>query len=122
MSSSAAFLAALGVAASFLPAEILGYLNATPGWLPELAIQLAGAAWIALALLNWAARGHMLGGIYGRPVALANFAHFAIGAVTLVKLIRVAGGLPPLAVLTAGFTLFAVWFGYVLFGPGPQAR
>ena len=119
MSSSAVFLAALGVSASFLPSEMLAHAGAPAGWFPELMIQVAGAAFIALALLNWSARGNLLGGIYGRPVALANFAQFAIGAVTLLKNVGDVRDFPVLLVVTAGYALFAAWFGYVLFGAGP---
>ena len=122
MSSSAAFLAGLGVAASFLPQEIQARAGGAAGWFPELVIQLAGAAWIGFALVNWSARGNLLGGIYGRPIALGNFAHFAIGAITLIKSIPRAGDDAIVLTLTAGFAVFAAWFGYVLFGPGPQSR
>ena len=119
MTLSAAFLAALGVCASFLPREILAEVGAPGGWFAELVIQLAGAAFIAFAVLNWAARGNMLGGIYGRPIALGNFAQFAIGAITLLKNVSHARDYPVLLVVTAAYALFAIWFGAVLFGPGP---
>jgi len=122
MSASAAYLAALGVAASFLPREIMVHVGSPPGWFPELVIQIAGAAWLALAVLNWAARGNLLGGIYGRPVALANVANFAIAAITLLKHLPQVRSSPALLAVTAASTLFAVWFAYVLFGPGPQSR
>lgn len=120
MSSSAAFLAVLGVVASFLPREIVSAIGVSPGWFTELVIQLAAAAWMGFAVLNWAARGTLLGGIYGRPIALGNFAQFAVGAVTLLKVgahLRETVVLVPLAAL---YALFAIWFGYVLFGPGPS--
>ena len=119
MTLSAVFLAALGVTASFLPREMLDQAGAAPGWFPELMIQHAGAAFLAFAVLNWAARGNMLGGIYGRPIALGNFAQFAIGAITLLKNLSNVRDDPAMLVVTAGYSLFAVWFGAVLFGPGP---
>lgn len=119
MTLSAAFLAALGVTASFLPRELLEYAGSPPGWFPQVAIQTAGAAFIGFAALNWAARGNMIGGIYGRPIALGNFAQFAIVAITLLKQLADVRDYPALVVVTAGYVLFAVWFGAVLFGPGP---
>src|SRR3990170_1382783 len=116
MSSSAAFLAALGLSASFLPREILAQTEAAGGWVPELAVQLAGAAWIAFALVNWSARGTLLGGIYGRPIGMGNFAHFAIGAITLMKNVSNAPDCWMLLTVTAGYTALAAWFGYTLFG------
>lgn len=71
-------------------------------------------------------RGAQLGGarqhdrgIYGRPIALGNFAQFAIVAITLLKQLADVRDYPALLVVTAGYVLFAVWFGAVLFGPGP---
>jgi hypothetical protein len=122
LSTSAAYLAALGVLGSFLPREILVHVSSPAGWVPELVMQLAAAGWLALAVLNWAARGSLLGGIYGRPIALANFAQFAIGAITLLKQFAHVRDSPALVGVTAVSTLFAVWFGYVLFGPGPRPR
>ena len=120
MTLSAAFLAALGVSASFLPRELLAQARSPGGWFAEVVIQLAGAAWIAFAAVNWSARGNMLGGIYGRPIALGNFAQFAIGAITLLKNVGSLRDYPALLVVTAGYALFAIWFGAVLFGPGPR--
>lgn len=122
MSASAAYLAGLGVLSSFLPREILAHLHSPAGWFPELVIQLAGAGWIAFATVNWSARGNLLGGIYGRPVALGNFALFAIAAITLFKAVAHLRDSPVLLAVTVTSALFAAWFGYVLFGPGPRSR
>src|SRR4029077_12036096 len=85
MTLSAALLAVFGVAASFLPREILVHAGSSVDPFTATLVQVAGALYIGFALLNWAARGHLLGGIYGRPIGLANFAHFMIGAIVLVK-------------------------------------
>ena len=117
---SAAFLAVLGLATSFLPQEILQYAGRAPDPLAAASIQVAGAAYIGFALLNWSAKGTLLGGIYGRPIMLANFAHFAIAAIVLVKF---AGSghvdVGPVVGATA-CAVFAAWCGYILFGPGPR--
>jgi hypothetical protein len=121
MTSSAVFLATLGLGASFLPRELLAHAASPANTATIAGIQLAGAVWVGFALVNWAARGTLIGGIYGRPIALGNFAHFAIGAIALVK------GLPGLhwcgeAVAAAAlYTAFAAWFGYALFSAGPRA-
>ena len=36
-------------------------------------LQLLGAALFAFAWLNWIGRGAIYGGIYGRPIVVANF-------------------------------------------------
>jgi len=120
MTLSAAALAALGLAASFLPQEILNRAAMPADRFTVALIQLAGALYVAFAMLNWSAKGALLGGIYGRPIVLANFTHFAVGAIALVKIV-VAGQLHlEVALLTAVYALFAAWFGFVLFGPGPR--
>jgi hypothetical protein len=55
--------------------------------------QLVAAAWLAVAALNWLSQGVLLGGIYGRPVVLANAALYFITATTLVEIV-VAGPVP----------------------------
>jgi hypothetical protein len=77
MTLSAALTAALGVGGSFLPQEILARFESAPDWFPILVVQVAGALYLAFAILNWMARGNLIGGIYASPLALGNFMHFA---------------------------------------------
>jgi hypothetical protein len=37
-------------------------------------------------MLNWMAKGTIIGGIYNRPIAIANLTHFLIGGLALAKL------------------------------------
>jgi hypothetical protein len=120
MTLSAAALAALGIIASFLPQEILSRAAMPADRFTVALIQLAGALYIAFAMLNWSAKGALLGGIYGRPIALANFTHFGIGAIVLGKIVAGGERHVEVAVLTGVYVLFAAWFGFVLFGPGPR--
>lgn len=115
MRASAILAALLGVVASFLPQGILTYAGAVPGGVGTVIVQVAGALYLGLAALNWTAQGNLIGGIYSRPVALANFMHFAVGAIAMLKV--VVGGEREVAVLLlcAAYSLFAVLFGTVLF-------
>jgi len=63
-----------------LPAFVPGFPPAAV-WLG----QLLGAAWLAVAALNWLQRESILGGIYGRPVVLANVALYLISALSLIR-------------------------------------
>jgi hypothetical protein len=114
MVSSSLLLGAAGIAASFLPQEILTGLGVAPtGPLPPL-VQLLGALLFGFAMLNWVAKDTLIGGIYGRAVTVANLAHFTIGALALLK--ALAGGASPGLWVAGGlYTVFAVWFGLVLF-------
>jgi hypothetical protein len=121
MTLSAAFMAALGIAATFLPQEIASRFGAATASVPAtLLIQIAGALYLAFALLNWTVRNSPIGGIYNRPVALANVVHFAIAAITLLKATLSYSGSaalnhsPALIISTVLYCAFAIWFGLVL--------
>jgi len=121
MIASALFTGLLGVAASFLPQEILAYLGVAPNDISVLVVQLAGALYLGYAMLNWMARSNLIGGIYSRPVAMGNFFHFTAGALVLVRswMDGAVGIAIPIA--TGAYALFAVGFGAVLFThPAPQ--
>jgi hypothetical protein len=115
MTASAAFLFALGVVFSFLPQETLIYLGGEPGALVTLLVQVAGALYLGFAAVNWTARASLIGGIYNRAVALGNFLHFGAATAALAK--AVIAGQRNEAVLAVAliYTVFAVWFGKVLF-------
>lgn len=111
LSSSALFLATIGLALTFAPHEIL----ATSDPLQTTAAQLLGAALCGFAFLNWMSKGTVMGGIYGRPLAIANLAHFTIGGLALIKM---AGQLEPswfFLTIAAVYMLFAALFARVAF-------
>ncbi len=106
-----------GLAASFAPGELLAAIGVQPAALLTLGVQLLGSLYVGFALLNWTARGNAIGGIYGRPVALGNFVHFTVGALALVKGTP-HGSLVPL-VPAFVYGVFAILFGFVVFGRSP---
>jgi hypothetical protein len=114
MTLSAIFMALLGIAASFLPQEILSYFGADPHGLGTLLIQMSGALYLGFAILNWMARDNLIGGVYSRPVALGNFVHFVVVAITLLKALP-GDATAPILAGAAVYTIFAVWFGLVVF-------
>jgi hypothetical protein len=118
MTASAVVMGAAGIAGSFMPHEILASLDTPATGSTPAIVQLLAALWLAWAMTNWMARGNAIGGIYSRPLAIGNFTHFAIGAVTLSKMV-IAGGAS--ATVTAGailYAAFAIAFGLVIFGTG----
>lgn len=116
MIASAAFMALLGLVLTFLPQEVLGLHGTVPDRATVMIVQIAGALYLGFALLNWMARGVLLGGIYARPVALGNFLHFGMVAMSLIRAAMEFAALP-LMISAAVYTAFAVWFGRVLFRP-----
>ncbi len=114
---SAAALAALGLVASFVPQEILVFVGARTEPLTVLIVQITGALYLGFAMLNWMARGSLIGGIYGRPVAFGNFMHFTVVALALLKAL-IAGPRPSVVIaLATVYWVFCVGFGWVLFTP-----
>ena len=115
MTLSALLLAALGLAITFLPQELLVHVGVPPEGPIVLLMKVVGALYLGAAVLNWMSRGSLVGGIYGRPVTMNNFFHFAIGAVTLLKGLRAARYVSEVAIIATIYTGFAIWFGLVLF-------
>ena len=115
MSLSAILMAVLGIGASFLPQEILSYSGADPRGLGVLLVQVVGALDLGFAMLNWMARANLIGGVYSRPVAMGNFMHFAVVAVALLKALLGGASAAILLVGAVIYSIFAVWFGLVVF-------
>jgi hypothetical protein len=120
MVASAVFLAILGILTTFFPYEVLAQHGTEPDGPTVLLIEMMGATYLGFALLNYAARGVIIGGIYARPLALGNFLHFAMVTVALAReaidhqVIQLAGS-------AFVFGIFAVGFGWVLFRQFPAA-
>jgi hypothetical protein len=115
MSLSALFMAGLGVTASFLPQEIASHAGVRPDAYVVLLVQIAGALYLGFAILNWMAKAVLIGGIYSRPVALGNFLHFAVVAIILLKALAAGLRANEITAGAAVYSLFAAWFGLVLF-------
>ena len=115
MIASAVLLAAVGLGLSFAPEETLAFMGqATSGMVPVL-LQLAGALYLGFALMNWTAKGSVLGGIYGRAIVLGNFLHFTMGALALLK-VAISGSIGALIWIAVGcYAVFAILFGTLLF-------
>ena len=123
MTASAVFLAAIGLGLTFGATEIAAY------WLPgstitsQLLIQLLGALYFGFALLNWMAKGSVIGGIYNRPIAIGNLTHFLVGGLALLKGLLKHPELPRgLWVLAGLYVLFAVGFGWLFYRAPVPAR
>jgi hypothetical protein len=118
---SAIFLAAIGISLTFLPAEIAGITGIAPDKTFTVILQLLGALYFSFAMLNWMAKGTLIGGIYGKPVSVANMTHFVIGALALIKLLLNNHDLHYSIWMLAGiYAVFAVLFG-IIFSKNPVA-
>jgi hypothetical protein len=115
----AAFLALTGISLTFLPNEIADLLGISSSKTFLLILQLLGSLYLAFAMLNWMAKGSIIGGIYNRPIALASFTHFFIRAITLIKALWNNHGPPVEVWVIAGiYAVFAVLF-WLIFSRHP---
>ena len=118
MTVSAVFLGALGLMGVILPEELLTYFGAAPDPVVVVFVSLAGSLYVGFAMLNWMARDNVIGGIYSRPVALANFVQFFSVAILLIKNLTAAGHPTLFGIGFVVNALFASFFGYLLFAKG----
>ncbi len=116
MTSSAMILALIGISLIFLPKEILDYLELSVSGTLELLMQIIGSLYFAFAMLNWMSKGSLIGGIYGRPIAMANLTHFVIAGLALIKGVLANSSLSyiiwSIAII---YPIFAILFGIVAF-------
>ena len=114
MTVSALYLGITGLSMSFLPKEIITYLNVDANSITILLLQILGSLYLGFGILNWMAKSTRIGGIYNRPVAIGNFLHFAVGAITLVKLVfEIQEQTGIIISLTIVYTIFAIGFAYI---------
>ncbi|MFC4632351.1 hypothetical protein ACFO3O_00415 [Dokdonia ponticola] len=114
MTTSAIFLAISGILLSFLPNEIANYLNIEANIITILFLNILSALYLGFGILNWMAKGTLIGGIYNRPIAIGNLMHFGVGAIALIKVISsIQTHTGVVIVLTAIYLIFAILFAYV---------
>ncbi len=118
---SAAVLLMAGLALLFAPDAVLPSL--IPDY-PPAALwlgQLLGASWLGVGALNWWSRATVLGGIYGRPIVLANVAIYFIGALVMLSAARRARLPGTLWAAVALAVVLAVAYGWLLWR-GPLSK
>ncbi|MEO6831321.1 MAG: hypothetical protein ABI378_03585 [Chitinophagaceae bacterium] len=113
MTVTALALGAIGITLTFLPQEVAHILNLKESM--PIVLQILGALYFGFAMLNWTAKANLIGGIYSRPVAIANFTHFLIGGLALIKLAFQQSTWISIWVYALIYLVFALLFGWVLF-------
>ncbi|MHC2990488.1 hypothetical protein OB13_02315 [Pontibacter sp. HJ8] len=116
MTTSALLQGSAGLALTFLPDELLSLAGIEYSVPLLLILQVLGALYFAFGMLNWMMKTGRIGGIYNRPIAVANCAHFSIAGLALIKAVLSEPGLPILIwVAAVGYTLLAIGYSIVLF-------
>jgi len=119
MKSTAILLAAIGLSLTFAPDKVVESLGIDNSVVLQLMFQLLGAAYFAFAMLNWMAKGAIIGGIYNRPIVVANLAHFLIGGLALTKAAFSNHQLPVVLSVLAGFYMVAALVFWILMSRHP---
>jgi hypothetical protein len=122
MTACALVTGALGVVCLYMPDLVLVRVSAPESRGLKLAIQLLGTLYLSLAFLNWMWRGNQIGGIYGRPVLVANLMHFFGGALVMGVALSSAPDLQALWPLVAVYGVLTLGFLVMMFrSPSPGA-
>ncbi|MFI2743701.1 hypothetical protein ACG2LH_13250 [Zhouia sp. PK063] len=114
MTISSLFLATIGIFISFLPKEIAEYVNIEANNITLLFLKILGALYMGFGILNWMAKGTLIGGIYNRPIVFGNIMHFGVGAVALAKVMNSIQEYTAIIIaLTIIYAIFALLFIYL---------
>jgi len=116
MTSCAIILGILGISLTFAPEEILTALNFDSSKSIILVFLLLVAMYFSFAIIIWNIRSGTIGGIYNKPIALGNLAHFLIGALALVKAVFSNQDLPVIMwSLAVFYVIYAILFSIIAF-------
>lgn len=114
MTISAVFLGIMGILFSFSPQEILNYLTGDSNLITLLFLQILGSLYLGFGILNWMTKSNLIGGIYSKPLAIGNLAHFGVSAIALLKInFKAQAHVAILILLAVVYTVFTICFAYV---------
>lgn len=114
MTACSLLLGATGIFALFLPDVLLSAQGVEPTEAMSMLVQLMGALYFGFAIMNWTAKDSAIGGVYARPVSLANFSHFLTGALLLAKNLFDEFS-PLMLIVTVVYIVFAACFYWLVF-------
>jgi hypothetical protein len=121
MITSSSMLLAHGIVLLFAPELLFKIFDLSSSLSGSATAQLFAAALIGMGVMNWTARGIVLGGIYGRALVFGNFAFFFIGLFVAIRARLDGFGNQYFWIEVVLYIAFAIAFGLMLFrGPAPQ--
>ena len=113
MSLSAIVMGLTGIILTFFPQEIAGFFKMADANI--ILLQVLGGLYFGFAMLNWAAKANLTGGIYSRPVTIGNLAHFVIVGLALLKFGSRNTSNIYVWIAVILYLIFAILFGIVFF-------
>lgn len=118
MITSASLFLAHGIVLLFASELLYKLFNLSNSPEGSVTAQLFGAALIGLGLMNWTARGLVLGGIYGRALVYGNFVSSLIGFFVSIRARLNGFSNEYFWIEVVLYFVFAIAFGVMLFrGP-----
>jgi len=115
MVTSSLVLGLAGLFGLFAPENVLAMLGVSKVNPLSVLIQLLGALYFSIALMNWTAKDSAIGGIYARPVSLGNFAHFFIGMLLFAKYLLSNGFNLYVLLMVVVYAILALSFYWLVF-------
>jgi hypothetical protein len=113
MSLSAVVMGITGIVLSFFPQEFAIFFNLAGSNI--ILLQVLGGLYFGFAMLNWAAKANLTGGIYSRPVTIGNLTHFVIVGLALLKFGTGNTTNKYIWIAVILYAIFAILFGIVFF-------
>lgn len=116
MTLSSVTLGTAGILLTFMPEILLSQLSIEPNKPVLFLMQILGALYFAFGMLNWMTKTSLIGGIYNRPIAVANFTHFFIAGLALTKGL-ISNPNSSYIIWTAGviYFVFGILFGIIVY-------
>jgi hypothetical protein len=113
MSLSAIAMGVTGIILTFFTREFASFFNMADTNI--ILLQVLGGLYFGFAMLNWAAKANLTGGIYSRPVTIGNFSHFVIVGLALLKFGTRNTTNTYIWIAVILYLVFAIFFGIVFF-------
>jgi hypothetical protein len=116
MTGTSFILGLAGILITFTPDTVLSSLNIEENRASVLMVQIIGGLYFGYGMLNWMVKGSLIGGIYNRPIAVANISHFSIAGLAILKGLKSNPELPVILWATgAVYLLLGLLFAIILF-------
>ena len=119
---SAVVLFLAGGAGLFAAPEAATWLGAPAAGAASVIVQIAASAVLGLAMMNWLSRKNRIGGIYARPLCVANLLFFASSALCVGKAVAAKQVPESWLILALGLAVLTCAFAWLAFVHDPLAE